>query len=212
MAELEDAMPSGGLDYNELRGRWQLVYCSTEEFRSSPFFWTAQKAADRVGGDGTARTVLETVAPLQDLMGVAFGPRVVQEFQIDNKGNGKLVSEVEMRFLAPGSGAHKEETGEDDGTKITWVTTADVQTVPGTYGLEVSVARTRMDLGELKRRLPLLSGLFDAVEAVEAPIERFLRSLQLQEQTRSILTVTYLDENYRISRTDDWEVYVYTKI
>lgn len=212
VAELEDAMPTSGLKLDDLRGRWQLVYSSVEEFRSSPFFWTAQKAADRMGGDGTARTVLETVAPIQELLGIAFGPKVVQEFQIDNRGNGKLVSEVEMWLPRPGAGNQTSREEEDRGQKVTWVTSADVETLPGTYGIQVNVSGTRLDLSDLKRQFGLLSGFFDLVEAIEAPVERIIRALQMQEQTKSVLTITYLDENYRISRTDDWEVYVYTKI
>lgn len=212
VAELEDAMPTSGLKLDDLRGRWQLVYSSVEEFRSSPFFWTAQKAADRMGGDGTARTVLETVAPMQELLGIAFGPKVVQEFQIDNRGSGKLVSEVEMWLPTPSAGNRTGRGEEDRGVRVTWITSADLETFPGTYGIQVNVSGTRLDLSELKRQFGLLSGFFDLVEAIEAPVERFLRALQMQEQSKSMLTITYLDENYRISRTDDWEVYVYAKI
>lgn len=81
-----------------LEGRWQLVYSSVEQFRSSPFFWAF--AEGLVGN----RTVAGAIFAFTDSIPGARVGEAYQTITFTPAGDGRLLSEVKLEVFPGLSG------------------------------------------------------------------------------------------------------------
>eukprot|EP00198_Chlamydomonas_reinhardtii_P003962 XP_001693298.1 predicted protein [Chlamydomonas reinhardtii] len=89
---LEEAVQSSGapVDMNAVQGKWELIYSSVEQFRSSPFFWAFQE------GLVQSRDIASQIFKFTDsLPGATIGAA----FQTISFDTGKLISEVDIEVF-----------------------------------------------------------------------------------------------------------------
>ncbi|PNW85676.1 hypothetical protein CHLRE_03g197650v5 [Chlamydomonas reinhardtii] len=119
---LEEAVQSSGapVDMNAVQGKWELIYSSVEQFRSSPFFWAFQE------GLVQSRDIASQIFKFTDsLPGATIGAA----FQTISFDTGKLISEVDIEVFPAIRG--------------TVVTTSEVEVDPP-RNLNVTVQTTRV--------------------------------------------------------------------
>ncbi|KXZ57022.1 hypothetical protein GPECTOR_1g923 [Gonium pectorale] len=89
---LEDAMSSAGVpvDMEAVQGKWELLYSSVEQFRSSPFFWAFQE------GLVQSREVAAQIFAFTDAIP---GARIGAAYQTISFDTGKLISEVDLEVF-----------------------------------------------------------------------------------------------------------------
>ncbi|KAG2433564.1 hypothetical protein HYH02_012681 [Chlamydomonas schloesseri] len=89
---LEEAVQSSGapIDMNAVQGKWELIYSSVEQFRSSPFFWAFQE------GLVQSRDIASQIFKFTDSLPGATIGAAYQTLSFDT---GKLISEVDIEVF-----------------------------------------------------------------------------------------------------------------
>lgn len=89
---LEDAAASSGapIQLNDVQGKWELLYSSVEQFRSSPFFWAFQE------GLVQNREIAQQIFAFTDSIP---GAQIGAAYQTISFDTGKLISEVDLEVF-----------------------------------------------------------------------------------------------------------------
>eukprot|EP00899_Mesostigma_viride_P024702 jgi/Mesvir1/5416/Mv15480-RA.1 len=190
-APCQSAVPS-------IDGTWHLLYSSVQEWRSSPFFWALQGVLDEIlGEEEAAQPLYSFLNSMRQPLQVTLGPRIAQHV---DAARGLLVSEMDVALL----------TALADGIRLRLTTTSTLA-VTGPATAEVTVRTTQLrdcNVAPLLDRLPI-------------PVEPLLTLLgswgslrgSTSRKHTGAATITmytpYLDEDLRIIRTPDGEVFVY---
>lgn len=95
VGQLETSYTPPGTDSMRqgLEGRWQLVYSSVEQFRSSPFFWAFQE------GLVNNRAIASAIFAFTDSIPGARVGEAYQTLSFSSSGAGRLLSEVKLEVF-----------------------------------------------------------------------------------------------------------------
>jgi hypothetical protein len=190
---------------DSIQGRWELVYSSTQLFRSSPFFMAGravcQTESDRKQYDWFCdmhRKAL-AISNIGAVRQIISSDRLVSEFEV-KAGAVPFLSDV-TPFKYSG------------GLPITLdgalVSSADWTPTTDGHGFELY-----MDTVEVKgSNLPGLRQLLDSGLSIQSRklAEVLEKNIASYSTPRPIFKTTYLDELYRISRDQDGHVFFYVK-
>ncbi|KAG2498073.1 hypothetical protein HYH03_003833 [Edaphochlamys debaryana] len=142
----ESEAAASGVTLDSVQGKWELIYSSVEQFRSSPFFWAFQE------GLVQSREVAQQIFAFTDSIP---GATVGAAYQTISFDTGMLISEVDLEVFPMLRG--------------TVVTTSSVTQEPPTT-LSVTVQNTRVANSNL---IPFLDNVSvpvqELVEAVRGP-------------------------------------------
>jgi hypothetical protein len=190
---------------DHIYGRWELLYCSTQLFRSSPFF---------MAGRAVCKTDIDRDRYnwFCDMHRQALAISSIQAVRQIITKSGRIVSEFEVSAGAvPFIGAKKGYSG---GLPLSiegaLVSSADWVPVENSTAMELF-----MDTVEVKgSNLPILRLLLDQDSSklysrrLANKLERVIPSYKTP---KPIFRTTYLDKSLRISRDQDDNVFVYIK-
>mmetsp|Transcript_2729 Transcript_2729/g.5873 ORF Transcript_2729/g.5873 Transcript_2729/m.5873 type:complete len:304 (+) Transcript_2729:223-1134(+) len=188
VTQLEALNPTADPALNS-QGDWELCYCSTQSFRSSPFFLAIRSFL----GDEN-QSIAENAFDIHDRATTAS--RIGKVRQIIDAKNRALVSEYELSVgMMPGMPVR---------IKGIVVTTADLTPVaPETWELEVRGTKV------MGSNVPFLDSFLDD-NAVELPVGEIYKTLSGSVPV-SVLKTYYVDEGMRITRDVDDNIYVFTR-
>ncbi|GAX21231.1 hypothetical protein FisN_23Lh179 [Fistulifera solaris] len=190
---------------DHIYGRWELLYCSTQLFRSSPFF---------MAGRAVCKTDIDRDRYnwFCDMHRQALAISSIQAVRQIITKSGRIVSEFEVSAGAvPFIGAKKGYSG---GLPLSiegaLVSSADWVPVENSTAMELF-----MDTVEVKgSNLPILRLLLDQDSSklysrrLANKLERVIPSYKTP---KPIFKTTFLDKSLRISRDQDDNVFVYIK-
>lgn len=188
-----------------IQGRWELVYSSTQLFRSSPFFmagravcYTKQQAAQYNWFCDMHRKAL-AISEIKAVRQIVSQDRLVSEFEVQAGAVPFLSDFAPFRYSG--------------GLPVTIegaiVSSADLKTTVDGTGWQLL-----MDTVEIKgSNLPVLRQVLDSgMKLPTRSLGNFLESTVPQyANPEPIFSTTYLDERFRISRDQDDNVFVYVK-
>lgn len=190
----------------KIYGRWELVYCSTELFRSSPFFMagravcTTDDQAKQYNWFCEMHRKALAISRIGAVRQIVSPSRLISEFEV------KAGAVPFLRKFTPFSysgGLPVEIEGAI-------VSSADIDTTDEGDAWEIS-----MDTVEIKgSNIPGLRQLLDTGLKLESrQLGSFLESnVAGYSNPRPIFETTYLDGRIRISRDQDNNVFVYSKV
>lgn len=206
IAEIEASNPTPRPTLSPLiLGRWELVYASTQLFRSSPFFMagravcTTQDQADQYNWFCDMHRQALAVSNIGPVRQIVSETRLTSEFEV-KVGSIPFLSDVTPFRYSGGmpvtvNGAivsSADLTPLNDGTG--WELFLDTVEIKGS---NVPILRQVLDGG-----LKLPSRLLGDFLETNVPVYR---------NPKPIFRTTYLDETYRISRDQDNNAFVYVK-
>jgi hypothetical protein len=191
---------------SRLTGTWELLYSNAQLFRSSPFF---------LAGRSTCRTPDDARRYdwFCDMHRMALSISNVGIVRQVISRDGRLVNEFEVRvgsvpFLSDLFPAWKYSGGLPFTIDGAIVSTADISPVDGGSSWELY-----MDAVEIKgSNVPVLRNLLDldSVALRSRELSRMLEeNVDSYEVPRPVLRTTYVDDDMRITRDVDDNVYVY---
>jgi hypothetical protein len=203
---LETENPTKGpASSDSMQGRWELVYCNTQLFRSSPFFMAGravcQTESDRKQYDWFCdmhrkALAISTIGAVRQIIS---SDRLVSEFEV-KAGAVPFISDF-TPFKYSG------------GLPVTFdgalVSSADWTPTTDGHGFELY-----MDTVEVKgSNLPGLRQLLDSGLSLQSRklADILENNLAFYSTPRPIFKTTYLDERNRISRDQDGNVFLYVK-
>lgn len=204
--QLETMSPHAKAAWSPLmQGRWELVYSSTQLFRSSPFFMagravcsTKQQAAQYNWFCDMHRKAL-AISEIKAVRQIVSQDRLVSEFEVQ-AGTIPFLSDFTPFRYSGGLPVIIEGA---------IVSSADLKTTLDGTGWQLL-----MDTVEIKgSNLPVLRQALDAgMKLPTRSLGNFLESTVPQyANPEPIFSTTYLDERFRISRDQDDNVFVYVK-
>lgn len=183
-------------DLSPLTGRWSLAYCSTYLFRSSPF-WMAGRAACQDGEEAKRydwfcdqhrkATMVSEIGAVRQIISP---DRLVSEFETTVAGFPMRVG-GSMPVNIFGSIVSSAEI---------------VGTAPGGAGLDLTLEMA--DVEVKGSNIPLLRQALDAGLKLDS---RAVNDAVQIDRPFPVFTTTYCDDEVRISRDCDDNLYVYTK-
>jgi len=200
--------PRDGVMYadNRIYGRWELVYCSTELFRSSPFFMAGRAVcstdaqADQYNWFCAMHRKALAISTIGAVRQIVSPTRLTSEFEI------KAGAIPFLRKFTPFS--------YSGGLPVTIegaiVSSADIDITD-----EGDAWVLNMDTVEIKgSNMPGIRQLLDSGLKLESRrLGSFLESnLPNYSNPKPIFETTYLDDRIRISRDQDDNVFVYSKV
>ena len=196
-----------GVNWQEkMYGRWELVYSSTELFRSSPFFMagravcTTDEQAQQYNWFCEMHRKALAISTIGAVRQIVTPSRLISEFEV------KAGAVPFLRKFTPFS----YSGGLPVVIEGAIVSSADIDTVDEGDAWEIS-----MDTVEIKgSNLPGLRQLLDSgIKLQSRQLGSFLESkLPNYSNPKPILETTYLDDRIRISRDQDNNVFVYSKV
>ena len=190
----------------KMYGRWELVYSSTELFRSSPFFMagravcTTDQQAQQYNWFCEMHRKALAISTIGAVRQIVSPSRLISEFEV------KAGAVPFLRKFSPFS----YSGGLPVAIEGAIVSSADIDTVDEGDAWEIS-----MDTVEIKgSNLPGLRQLLDTGLKLESrQLGSFLENnLPNYSNPKPILETTYLDDRIRISRDQDNNVFVYSKV
>jgi hypothetical protein len=188
VTQLEALNPSAD-PARQCLGEWDLCLCSTQAFRSSPFF---QSIRAIFGNDSNAM-IAENAFNLHDQ---ATSVGKVGKVRQSVKGDMELVSEVDLEVGLMG--------GLPFALKGTVVTTASIDiTGPETWETRVKTTQVKGS------NLPFLDQFLDD-NPVEVPVGDIYEKVR-GDIPAAILKTFYIDEGLRITRDVDDNFYVFSR-
>ena len=191
-----------------LAGTWELVYSSTQLFRSSPFF---------LAGRETCKTEDEAkqYAWFCDMHRAALAISTIGVVRQVISSSGKLVNEFQVKVGSiPFLNDFVPFLSYSGGLPVTIdgaiVSTADITPISG------SECELYMDTVEIKgSNVPILRSLLDSegVALKSRDLSDVLeKNIDSYERPRPKLRTTYLDDSMRISRDKDDNIFVYARV
>lgn len=196
-----------GVAWNEkMYGRWELVYSSTELFRSSPFFMAARAVCTTDEQTQQYNWFCEmhrkslAISTIGSVRQIVSPSRLISEFE---------VSAGAIPFLRKFS-PFSYSGGLPVAIQGAIVSTADIDTLDEGDAWEIS-----MDTVEIKgSNMPGLRQLLDSGLKLESrQLGTFLENnLPNYSNPKPIFETTYLDDRIRVSRDQDNNVFVYSKV
>lgn len=167
-----------------IEGEWRLIFASEDVTRSSPFFWGWRKLLQGVPDPFPVTRALFGTEELSDsIFAVTDGiPMKVIGEATQTLLAGKLVNKVMLKVYGVG------ET----------LMTTTCRYEPGT-----------VDGGDLKLTIETTQAMDSTLPVVDSfvfPSEAFLG-----DSSRVLMRITYLDDDLRVSRTADDQVFVYSR-
>ena len=182
-------------DSQLLNGRWNLAFCSTYLFRSSPF-WMAGRATCQ---DGEEAKRYDWFCDQHRKATMVSEIGAVRQIVTDDR----LVSEFETSVAA----AAMRIGGSMPLTIFgSIVSSADITTTSGPRGLEKTLEMA--DVEVKGSNIPLLRPLLDNGLQLDS---RAVTDVVQVDRPFPVFTTTYCDADIRISRDVDDNLYVYTK-
>jgi PAP_fibrillin len=189
-----------------IRGRWELVYSTTQLFRSSPFFLAGRatcttpdqaKQYDWFCNMHRQALSISTIGPVRQIVS---GATLTHEFSV------KAGAVPFLSDLTPFS----YSGGLPVGVEGAIVSTADLATVENGTAWELL-----MDTVEIKgSNLPGVRQVLDAgIKLQSRELGRALENIPAlgYSNPRPVFRTTYLDQQFRISRDQDDNAFVYVK-
>jgi hypothetical protein len=190
---------------DSIQGRWELVYCSTQLFRSSPFFMAGravcQTESDRKQYDWFCdmhRKAL-AISNIGAVRQIISSDRLVSEFEVKAGAIPFLPDVIPIKY----SGGIPVTIDGALVSSADWTPTTDG------HGFELYV-----DTVEVKgSNVPGLRQLLDSGVSLQSRklAEVMEKNIASYSTPRVIFNTTYLDERYRISRDQDSSVFFYVK-
>ena len=212
--QLEEGTTLAKVDPELRYGRWELVYCSTQLFRSSPFFMAGRAVCQ---SDADARKynwfcdmhrqalAISTIRSVRQI--VTRTHRLVSEFEVSA---GAIPFLRDFTPFSYSGGAPLAITGAIvSSADITWKETSDDGN-NSNHDMELL-----MDTVEIKgSNIPGLRQVLDMdmIQLQSRSLGSTLeRSIASYENPRPVFCTTYLDEQFRISRDQDDNIFCYIK-
>ena len=196
---------SGGIPVDKLRGTWELVYCSTQLFRSSPFFMAGRAVC-------TTEVAAQQYNWFCDMHRKALAISTIRSVR-QVISDTKLVSEVEVSagavpFLADLTKVLSYSGGWPVTVDGALVSSADIVEV-GNGALEIT-----MDTVEIKgSNVPGLRQLLDSGLRLQSRqlADILEQTISSYSTPKPLFRTTYLDDIFRISRDEDDNIFFYVK-
>lgn len=200
----QDASPTMN---SSIYGTWELLYSSSQLFRSSPFFQA---------GRAVCKTDEEAMQYnwFCDMHRAALAISTIGKVRQIISSEGRLTSEFEVKVGSVPFLSDLTPFAYSGGLPFTIdgaiVSTADATPTSDGKGWEIF-----MDQVAIKgSNIPLLRQMLDQGVALKSrDLGSFLEStIESYENPKPIFETTYLDENLRVSRDQDNNIFVYGKV
>ena len=192
---------------SQMEGTWELLYSSTQLFRSSPFFMAGRavckdgEEAERYDWFCDMHRAALAVSEIGKVRQIISSDRMVSEFEV-NVGSVPFLSD-----LTP----FKYSGGLPFTINGAIVSSADITPTNGGKGWEIF-----MDQVEIKgSNIPLLRSILedDRVALKSRKLGSFLEeNVDSYSNPKPVFETTYLDDDIRISKDQDGKVFVYGKM
>ena len=186
-------------------GRWELVYAETHAFRASPFFLAGRAVC-------TTPSQAQQFAWFCDMHRAALAvSQVAAVRQIVS--NDRLVSEFEVQAGAVPFLSDFTPFAYSGGIPVT-ITGAIVSSAEAAATADGSGWELLMDTVEIKgSNLPGVRQILDrGLKLQSRPLGNWLeQNVDQYTNPRPVLSITYLDDTFRISRDQDGNAYCYIK-
>jgi len=207
LRSLEDANPTPNPTFaaSKIQGRWELVYSTTQLFRSSPFFMAGravcktQDEANRYNWFCDMHRKALAISSIGAVRQIVSQEKIVSEFEVTAGAIPFLSDFTPFRY----SGGWPVTI---DGAIVS---TADI--VSNTDGTAFELF---MDTVEIKgSNIPGLRQLLDGgIKLQSRQLAGVLESAPIDyENPKPLFRTTYLDDLYRISRDQDGHAFMYVK-
>lgn len=192
---------------NSIKGTWELLYSSTQLFRSSPFFMAGravcqtQEEAQRYDWFCDMHRAALAISEIGTVRQIITDDRLISEFEV-HVGAVPFVSDI-VPFVKYSGGLPFTITGAI-------VSSADITAVEEGMGWEIF-----MDTVEIKgSNIPLFRRVLDeGLKLQSRGLGKFLESnIPSYSNPKPIFRTTFLTEDIRISRDQDGKVFVYGKV
>jgi hypothetical protein len=190
-----------------IQGTWELLYSSTQLFRSSPFFMAGravcqtEEEAQRYDWFCDMHRAALAISEIGTVRQIITDDRLISEFEV-HVGAVPFLSDV-LPFVKYSGGLPFTITGAI-------VSSADITGVEDGKGWEIF-----MDTVEIKgSNIPLLRRILDeGLKLQSRGLGKFLESnIPSYSNPKPIFRTTFLTEDIRISRDQDGKVFVYGKV
>ena len=192
---------------SQMEGTWELLYSSTQLFRSSPFFMAGRavckdgEEAERYDWFCDMHRAALAISEIGKVRQIISSDRMVSEFEV-NVGSVPFLSD-----LTP----FKYSGGLPFTINGAIVSSADITPTNGGKGWEIF-----MDQVEIKgSNIPLLRSILedDRVALKSRKLGSFLEeNVDSYSNPKPVFETTYLDDDIRISKDQDGKVFVYGKM